>query len=162
MLAPQSARFRPLSAFAALAVLLSLSLPAFASLGGDATSVQTDRVHMNATLSVSQTRNYAIHEMQSPAGTVVDEYVSPAGKVFAVTWHGQFAPQMQQILGAYFQQYTAALQALQNQPHRYGHQPLNIQEPGLIIQTSGHMRAYFGRAYIPEQLPEGITADEIR
>lgn len=144
---------------AALAVLTGLCVPAFASLGGNVNTVEADRVHMNATVSVSQTRAYAIHEMQSRAGTVVDEYVSPAGTVFAVTWHGPFAPDMQQVLGTYFQQYVTAINA---QPHRYGHPPLNIEEPGLVIQTAGHIRAHFGRAYVPNMLPEGTTADEIR
>lgn len=66
---------------------------------------------------------------------------------------------MQQLLGSRFQQYSAALQA---QERHFGHRPLNIQEPGLVIQTSGHMRAYFGRVYIPEQLPQSVRADEIR
>ncbi|MGA8109987.1 MAG: DUF2844 domain-containing protein [Acidobacteriaceae bacterium] len=152
-------RRRALTTLAAGVVLTAVSLPAFGSLGSDANSVEADRVHMNAAITVSQARDYALHEIQSPEGTVVDEYVSPAGKVFAVTWHGQFPPQMAQILGAYFPQYAAALQA---QPHRYGHPPLNIQLPGLVVQTAGHMRAHFGRAYVPDLLPEGITADQIR
>jgi hypothetical protein len=155
---PPQACFKPLYLLAASVVLAAAPLPALASLGGSVNSVQTDSVHMNASVSVAQNRSYAIHEMRSPAGTVVDEYVSPAGKVFAVTWNGMFPPDMQQILGTYFSQYTAALQA---RPRRYGHPPLNIQEPGFVVQTGGHMRSYFGRAYIPEQLPQGITADEI-
>lgn len=144
---------------AVLAAVVVFCVPAFASLGSNVSSVEADRAHMNASVSVSQARDYAIHEIQSPAGTVVDEYVSPAGTVFAVSWHGMFPPDMQQILGTYFQQYVAALQA---QPHRYGHPPLNIQEDGLVIQTGGHIRAHFGRAYIPDQLPESMTADQIR
>ncbi|HEX4037539.1 MAG TPA: DUF2844 domain-containing protein [Acidobacteriaceae bacterium] len=157
MFFPPQARCRALIALAAGVVLVSS--PAFASLGSDVNSVEADRVHMNASVSVSQASGYALHEIQSPAGNVVDEYVSPAGKVFAVAWHGQFPPQMQQILGTYFSQYSAALEA---QPHRYGHPPLNIQLPGLVVQTAGRLRAHFGRAYIPDQLPEGVTADQIR
>ncbi len=146
----------------ACAALLGISLPAWASLGGNVSSVASDRVQMHASAQVLQHDTYALHEMQSPGGTVVDEYVSPEGKVFAVSWHGQFPPSMQQILGTYFQQYTAALNALASQrPRIYGHRPLNIQEPGLVIQTSGHMRAYSGRAYIPDQVPSGMTVEEI-
>ena len=95
-----------------------------------------------------------------PDGTVVDEYASSEGTVFAVTWHGQFPPQMQQILGSYFEQYADALQTQPAQP--YGHRPLNIQIPGLVVQTSGHMRAHYGRAYLPDGLPAGVQADQIR
>ena len=75
-------------------------------------------------------------------------------------------PSMQQILGTYFQQYVAALQAQAQlnkaQPRVYGHPPLNIQLPGLVVQASGHMGAYSGRAYIPEMLPQATIIDKIQ
>ncbi len=119
---------------------------------------------MNARVQVFEHDSYEIHEMQAPGGTVVDEYVSPEGKVFAVSWHGQFPPPMQQILGAYFQEYSAALQARSSkaQPKLYGHRPLNIQEQGLVVETSGHMRAHSGRAYIPDLLPPAMKVDQIQ
>lgn len=153
------ARRRVLRASAAIAVFLGLSLPALASLGGDVASVDTDRAHMNASSKITSAANYDVHQIQVPGGTVVNEYVSPDGKVFAVAWHGPFPPDMQQILGAYFQQYSAALQA---QEQHLGHRPLNIQQSGLVVQTGGHMRAHFGRAYLPELLPQGVKADEIQ
>lgn len=142
-----------------LAAVLALSVPAFASLGGNAGSVEADRAQMKASVHVTQEANYAVHEMQSAGGTTVKEFVSPQGNVFAVSWQGQFPPQMQQILGSYFNQYSAALAA---QAHHYGHRPLNLQQPGLVIQTGGHMRAYFGRAYVPDMLPAGVKADDIK
>jgi hypothetical protein len=144
--------------WAVSAVTLLGSLSAQASLGGDVSSIESDRAHMNASVQVMQHDNYDVHEIEV-SGTVVDEYVSSQGKVFAVTWHGQFPPPMQQILGTYFRQYSAALQA---QPRTYGHRPLNIQEQGLVVQTGGHMRAHFGRAYVPDLLPEGITVSQIQ
>jgi len=156
----RQASFRWLRVVAAGAALLGLSLSASASLGGNAGSVETDRAQMKASARVLQHNAYDIHEIQTPGGTVVNEYVSPDGKVFAVAWHGQFPPPMQQILGAYFQRYSAALQA---QPNKvYGHRPLNIQEPGLVVETGGHMRAHFGRAYIPDLLPQGMTASQLQ
>lgn len=149
---------------AAGAALLGFSLPGHASLGGDVSSVESDRVQMNASIQMTQHDTYQVHEMQAAGGTVVDEYVSSGGTVFAVTWHGQFPPPMQQILGTYFQQYSAALQAQssQAQPKMYGHRPLNIQEQGLVVQTAGHMRAYYGRAYIPNLIPQGMTVNQIQ
>ena len=142
-----------------LVAVLALSVPAFASLGGNVNSIEADRARMNASVNVTQQANYAVHEMQSPGGTTVKEFVSPDGNVFAVSWQGQFPPQMQQILGSYFNQYSAAISA---QPKHYGHRPLNIQQPGLVIQTGGHMRSYFGRAYVPDMLPAGVKADDIK
>lgn len=142
-----------------MAALLTLVMPAFASLGGSAGSVAQDRAAMNAQESVAHFTGYTVEEMRAPYATVVDEYVSNTGTVFAVTWRGQFPPQMQQVLGKYFQEYRDALAA---QPHEYGHHPLNIQEPGLVVQTFGHMGAYYGRAYLPDQMPAGVEADQIR
>ena len=130
-----------------------------ASLGGDARSVQADTAHMGATLNQSTAGKYQIHELQSPAGTVVTEYLSSSGTVFAVTWHGPFMPDMQQILGSYFQQYSSALSS---QSRQYGHHPLNIKQQGLVVQTSGHMRAHWGRVYVPALLPEGVTEEQLQ
>ena len=155
----KQARFPWLGVGVAGLALLGFSVPASASLGGHASSVEIDRAQMNASLRVTPHDTYEVHEMQAPGGTVVDEYVSPAGTVFAVAWHGQFPPPMQQILGTYFQQYSAALQA---RPKMYGHRPLNIEEQGLVVQTGGHMRAHFGRAYDPNLLPQGLAVNQIQ
>lgn len=147
------------AAWAIVFFMLGFCLPALAALGGDASSVEADRVQMKATIKTTQAEAYSLQEIQVPGGTVIKEYVSPAGRVFAVAWHGPFYPDMSQILGAYFQPYTAALQA---QPKHYGRRPLNIQQSGLVVQSGGHMRAYWGRAYVPQMLPQGVNADEIK
>jgi hypothetical protein len=151
--------FRHLLGAAATAAVLGLPAAALASLGGTASTVEADRAQMNAKIQVAQHPNYEVHTIQAPGGTVVNEYLVPGGTVFAVAWHGQFPPQMQQILGTYFQQYTAALQA---QARHYGHRPLAIHDSRLAVETAGHMRNYFGRAYIPDSLPQGLTVDEIQ
>jgi hypothetical protein len=144
---------------AGMACLATLSLPALASLGGNLDSVGTDRAHMNARITVSSNDGFNIHQIQAPEGTVVDEYVSSTGTVFAVAWHGEFVPDMQQIMGTYFAQYSAALQS---QEKHYGRRPLNIKQSGLVLQTGGHMRDYFGRAYIPSLLPQGFDPGTIQ
>jgi Protein of unknown function (DUF2844) len=153
------AHFPSLAACLTAFALLGFSLPASASLGGRATSVESDRAQMNASHRVTQHDGYEVHEVQAPGGTVVNEYVSAAGTVFAVAWHGQFPPPMEQILGTYFQQYSAALQA---RPRMYGHRPVNIEQQGLVVQTGGHMRAHFGRAYDPNLLPQGVNVNQIQ
>jgi hypothetical protein len=150
---------RPLSRLAAIATVLWFSLPAMASLGGNVSSIQADTAHMGANVSQSGGGDYQVHQLQSPTGTVVNEYLSSSGTVFAVTWHGPFLPDMRQILGSYFQQYSAALSS---QPRQYGHHPLNIQQPGLVVQTSGHMRAHWGRVYVPALLPEGVSVEQLQ
>jgi Protein of unknown function (DUF2844) len=140
-------------------LMLALPLPALAALGGDVTSVHADQAQMKGSLKTTQAEVYTVHEIKASAGTVVKEYVSPAGKVFAITWRGQFIPNMQQLLGTYFDQYAQAAKA-QRESH-VGHRPLNIQEPGLVFQNGGHMRGYFGRAYAPDMVPQGVNVDAL-
>jgi hypothetical protein len=147
-----SSRLRTL----AFAASLSLTLPAFAALGGDATSVTNDQLQMQATLRSTQKQSYTMHELTLPSGTV-REYVTAQGKVFGVAWQGASPPDFQQILGTYFQQFIQAGKA-----HRRGTGPLVIEQPGLVVYSGGHMRAFFGKAYVPDMLPEGVTADAIK
>jgi Protein of unknown function (DUF2844) len=142
-----------------LAILI-LPFPVSASLGGDATSVHADRVKMEGTLRTSSGDSYTLHEIQTPTGVVAKEYVSPAGKVFAVTWTGPFHPDLRQLLGAYYDEYTQAVQAQRAQ--RRGRGPISIEHPGLVIEVSGHLRSFVGRAYVPQQLPASMRAEDIR
>jgi Protein of unknown function (DUF2844) len=138
---------------------MAFCLPAWAALGGDVSSIDADSARMKAAVNVTQTNGYEVHEMKAPQGTVVREFVAPTGRVFAVAWHGPFMPELQQVLGSYYQQYSTALQ---NQKKQYGRAPLNLQLPGLVVQEGGYMRAYVGRAYVPGMLPQSVKVDEIK
>jgi hypothetical protein len=133
---------------------------AFAALGGPAASVQADQSHMQGTLRTTQAASYSIQEIQAATGVTVREYVSSSGKVFAVAWHGPWPPQMQQLLGTYFDQYMQAVKA-QASAHT-ARRPLLIEQPGLVVESGGHMRSFSGRAYIPDMLPQGVSAEAIR
>ena len=144
------------------AALLALALFPFharAALGGRVETVEADRVHMKGTVQVRQANAYSVHEIQAPNNVLVREFVSPAGVVFGVGWRGPFMPDMQQLLGAHFAHYQAAVQA---QKSGYvGRRPLNIQSPDFVVQMNGHMRAYSGRVYLPTQVPPGVRAEEL-
>lgn len=134
-------------------LLAGMVRPASATLGEAAQSIQNDQVRMRATVRVSQKQAYSVHEIQAPYGTVVREYVSPSSaKVFAITWQGPRIPDLQQLLGAYYEQYARAVQS------RRGHGPLIIQLPGLVVQSAGHQRSFVGRAYLPQEVPSGVRA----
>jgi hypothetical protein len=138
-------------------LMLILPYPALAELGGDVASVQADQAHMKGTRRVASTATYTVHEIQTPSGTLVREYVSPAGKVFGVAWEGPWLPDLRQLLGPYFEPYKQAAQA-----RRTGHGPLRVEEPGLVVHSAGHMRAFLGNAYCPDLLPSGVHAEDIR
>lgn len=140
---------------------VGVSVPAFGALGSTADSIQADQAHMNARLKVTQANAYAVHEMKAATGTVVREYVSRSdGRVFGIVWQGPFIPSMRQLLGAYFEQYSQA--AKTRRESQVGRRPLSIHEPGLVVQTEGHMLAFYGRAYDPALLPAGVSASDIQ
>ncbi|MGO9085961.1 MAG: DUF2844 domain-containing protein [Candidatus Sulfotelmatobacter sp.] len=141
-------------------LLLGLPLPAFAVLGAHADSVQEDRVRLQAKERITTTWAYTIHELTSPVGTVVREYVSPGGRVFAVSWQGPFIPEMKQLLGSYFPQYSLAAQ--EQRERHLGRWSLNIDDSSLVVHSAGHMRAYSGQAYDPGLLPAGVSSDDLR
>ncbi|HUO24583.1 MAG TPA: DUF2844 domain-containing protein [Candidatus Aquilonibacter sp.] len=141
------------------AIALFPAPPAFAALGQSVSSVQADQLHMHATLRTTKAEAYEVQEIDAPTGTIVREYVS-SGKVFAIAWHGPWPPDMRQILGSYFDAYVTATQA-QASSHA-GRKPLRIEQPGLVVEAGGHMRWFVGKAYIPDMLPQGVSAEEIR
>ena len=144
---------------AALAVVCSVS-PAWGALGGDISSVQADQLHMQGSLRTTSTAAYTVHEIQGANGMVVREYVSSASKVFGVAWQGPWRPDMRQILGNYFEQFGQAMQS--RSKIRMGRRPVMIELPGLVVEQSGHARAFSGRAYVPEMLPTGVQIGEIQ
>jgi hypothetical protein len=140
-----------------LAALWLLAAPAMAALGGDAASVTEDVSRLKAQLRVTSKQGYAIHELQGESGTVVREFVSSTGKVFGVAWNGPVLPDMRQVLGNYHARLAAATNA-----NRRPQGPLVINAGDLVLYSGGHMRAYTGRAYVPQMLPEGVSPDAIR
>jgi len=141
-------------------LMLAFSFRAFAVLGGDESSIAADMAQMKATVKVTPNDAFAVHEIKAAGGPTVREYVSAAGRVFGVAWQGPSVPDLQQLLGPYFQQYSAAAQAAK--AGHPGRKPLNIELPGLVVQNSGHMRSFYGRAYDPSLLPQGVSADAVR
>ena len=134
-----------------------LAFPAMATLGGESASIQQDASHFKAQIRMTQKQAYVVHEMQTAGGATVREYVSSSGKVFGVAWEGPVIPDLQQVLGSYFARFQATAQSRRR---IYG--PLVIHEAGLVLESTGHMTAYRGTAYIPEMLPEGVHADAIQ
>lgn len=147
---------RTLINIAALGCLLA-SRGALATLGGDVSSVESDRVHMKAaSVTTTATDLYTVHQMQTPGGTTVREYASSNGIVFAVTWSGPFPPDLRQALGTYFQTYQTAPRA-----KRYGHTHDVLTQPNLVVHSGGHLRAFFGSAYVPQLVPAGVAIDQL-
>jgi hypothetical protein len=132
-----------------------------AALGGSVSSVDADRVKMQAALLRIQAGNaYTLHEIQSAAGTTVREYVSSSGDVFGVAWNGPSMPDLSQVLGAYFPAFQRAVQ--QQRQTRRARGPLTIDDGQLVVQVTGHMRSFSGRAYVKRLMPASVDSSSIR
>jgi len=142
---------------ALLGAVLPAAPPARAALGGDHGSVAADQAHLQASIKVTAHPLYEVHELRLTTGTTMREYAAPGGTVFAIGWDGPAMPDLQQTLGAYFSDYVDAARANQS-----GHHHLAATRGDLVVQSTGHMRAFIGRAYLASAVPAGVSLDELR
>ena len=145
-----------------LALVLTWPAIGHATLGGDVSTVDTDRVRAQAALLAIRGQNaYTVHELQAPSGTVVREYVSPAGRVYGVAWQGPWMPDLRQLLGPYFDQYQAAVAKAQASPQRR-RGSIDIEGPDFVVHSGGHPRAFVGSAYVPALMPLNAGPETVR
>ncbi|HEU4683342.1 MAG TPA: DUF2844 domain-containing protein [Nitrospira sp.] len=150
-------RMLTVSIVSSLVVALS---SAWAALGQSASSVERDRTVMKGQRQTRTGDGYSIETITS-AGLTVKEYVSADGHVFAVTWSGTGAPNLSVLLGEYFPEYRNELAARrERRPRARG--PLTVKTPRLVVERGGHSRFLWGRAYLPDALPSGVAAEDIR
>ena len=135
------------------------ALPGWAALGDSAESVVTDQAKFQAQRKMVAMPEYTIHEINRPDGGVIREYVTPAGKVFGVSWSGPAMPDLTQLLGAYHAEFRDTLRA---QPKSYGRRPAAVHNADLVVESSGRMRAFQGRAYLNSMLPKGVPPETIK
>jgi hypothetical protein len=150
----------PLKHVALLGVMLMVSsLPhvACAALGEPEATVAVDTQQLKGSVKTTARTNYRMHEIQLPSGTMLREFVSADGNVFAVAWNGPAIPNLRQALGRYFDVYQSAAKT-----NHGGRRHLQIRQDDLVVQSSGHMRTFSGRAYLPQSVPSSTSLEEIR
>lgn len=153
---PWHARRR--TSLAASITLLCLTHQACAALGSDESSIEADRMQMKAQLRAKTSHAaYTVHEIQTPGGTTVREFVSADGKVFAVSWRGPAKPDLRAVLGASFARFVGTPGSRAPGSHHH----LRITRTDLVVQSDGHMRALFGRAYLPQLVPAGLSVETL-
>uniref|UniRef100_E1TKG6 DUF2844 domain-containing protein n=1 Tax=Burkholderia sp. (strain CCGE1003) TaxID=640512 RepID=E1TKG6_BURSG len=134
----------------------ALPLAAHATLGENASSVDSDGARMHAVARTASTQNaYSVHAITLPSGTLVREYVTANGMVFGVAWEGPTLPDLKSVLGASFDTYVAASAAQRNTP-------LAVSSADLVVYSGGHLRAFSGYAYLPRALPAGVGPSVIQ
>ena len=142
---------------AAVSIVLLGATSTWAVLGKPVASVVADQRRLRGELRSSTGDGFSVHEISAADGTVVREYVSPTGDVFAVAWQGPTHPNLVELLGDYFPAFQRASQAPR---HRRG--ALAVRTDHLVIEMGGHMRAFHGRAYLPDRLPAAVPPAAVR
>jgi len=138
-----------------IGALLMVAVPSWAALGGNVASVSSDQQAWQATDATSALPGTTLHSLTLPNGVIVRQYLDAGTDfVFAVTWEGPVLPDFQRLLANQFGAYQDALRA-----QRRG---VNLKTNDLIIESSGMMRAFSGRALLPTRLPGALSASDIR
>ena len=131
--------------------------PGWAALGEPEASVSVDSGHFRASMHVAGRPTFTVHELRTPAGTVIREFVAPTGAVFAVSWQGPYMPSMSLLLGQNFQRFANAPRSAGSSRSR-----LLIDQPDLVVHAGGHIRSYTGLAYLPQLLPAGVSEEQLQ
>jgi hypothetical protein len=146
----------------ALVLLFSPILmgPVWAALGQTAASVERDRVMMKGQRQSRNAAGFSIDTI-TVAGIQVKEYVSSDGVVFAIVWTGTGVPDLQLLLGEYFEEYRQGVNAARSRRPKI-RKPFQLKSERLVVERAGHSRSLWGRAFLPAALPPGVTAEDIQ
>ena len=145
-----------------LSAALLASPAAHAVLGGDIASVLDDRarvkgIRLEAATAPLQVRT---HSITLSDGSIIREFVSPAGVVFAVTWSTRLKPDLSALLGAHAATYAAATRdAMQTVPGI--RRQFALRRGDLVVQSVGHLNSFVGKAYLRSLVPSGVDVDAL-
>ena len=139
------------------AALFAVALSALAALGGSEQSVISDQIKLQASRKVVPEHGYRVHEITREDGTSINEYVSFDGKVFGVSWKGPTLPDLSQLLGSNFAEFRNNLR-----PQAGRRKAAVVRTGDLVVESTGHMRAFQGRAYLKSMLPAGVSQDVVQ
>ena len=95
---------------------------------------------------------FTVHELRAASGAAVQGICLADGSGLRRRLAGTVPAGPAQLLGAYFDPYVDAAAA-----RRTRRAPVVVELPGLVVQSGGHMRAFAGRAYLPQSLPQGVA-----
>jgi hypothetical protein len=118
------------------------------------------RAVLAATSQPAAAAAYTVQETTLGSGTVIHEYLSASGSVFAIAWHGPTMPDLRTLLGTYFPQYMGGVTSA-HAAHGW-RAPVSVNTDGLVVRTGGHARAFSGQAWLPQALPAGLTGNDIQ
>jgi hypothetical protein len=122
----------------------------YAALGDDVSAVAADQARLQASLRITPMKGYVLHELTSPLGATVREYVGNTGKVFGVSWSGGWRPDLRDIMGARYDEFIARTRG-----QRRARGPVRIELPGMVVSMGGYLRTFWGHVYLTDLAPPG-------
>jgi hypothetical protein len=126
-----------------------------------ASAASSGAVSSSTATSTTGAASYTVTTTALGNGNVIREYVSASGDVFGLAWSGPQMPDLNILLGSYFPQYVAGVTNARKL-RGGGHGPGIVQDSGLVVYSGGHMGAFSGQAYLPQALPSGVSAADIK
>lgn len=103
---------------------------------------------------------FVVYLDQLDSGTEVRQYAGPDGVVFAVSWRGPVLPDLNLLLGTYLPVFKREIERLRAAGRRGS--PLSVTRDGLVVESNGRMRNFFGYAYARDLMPSGVTVEDVR
>ena len=139
-----------------------LAAPAHAVLGERTASIDADQVRLAGTRRVATLAPLAVqvHSVLRADGSAVHQYVAADGIVFAIVWHTRVKPDLQALLGSHAGAYEQAARRAMATPGIRHHAVL--EQDDLVVESSAHLNAFVGRAYLKSRVPGGMSTDAIR
>lgn len=105
---------------------------------------------------------YRVNSVTLDSGTVVREFVSTVNNtVFALTWAGPAKPNLREILGDSFTRFVAPSGS---EPGLKigGPSQRELSSSDLVIRSYGHPGNFRGYAYLPAQVPAGVSLSSLQ
>ena len=98
-------------------------------------------------------------EIQLENGTVLTEFFSSDGTVFAIRWSGPVLPDLSFFLGSSYSDFKLETERVRKSGHRSA--PVHMRLNSLVVNSSGRMKSFEGHAYVPSLVPSGVTIQDI-
>lgn len=147
---------------ALLAAVAALCTPAaHAVLGEDLASVQADALRLGAARRTSAGPLMQVQTLTMPDGGTVRQFATPQGRVFAVAWNTRHKPRLDALLGTHFAAYAEGGRRQQAQRAGVAH-AARFAQGDLVVESSAHLTAHRGLAYLKSQWPAGLSLDALR
>lgn len=148
------------AALGLVAVGLCQAWPAHAVLGEPVASVHVDQMRLHGARRQSLGLRYQVHDITQADGSVLRQFATPSGVVFAVSWRSHLKPNLSSLLGVHYENYARATRAAA--PGRGFTRRNAIQAGDLVVTESQHLGFFSGQAFVRHLVPEGVDVNGLR